>query len=473
MPRSGFGIIGAPVLFIGVFQLLETMFTPAIPLVQQELDASPGAIAWIFTGGLISSAISTPIAGRLADLYDKRTVLLVLMAITSAGALISGLAPNVLVLIAGQAVQGVWLGLLPLTVGLFRDTLEPGQGATGNGLVIGVAALASALGLILSGPLTSAFGFRGLFFVGLAGALAAALWAWFAVPSTSRAAGRVDWRGGLLLGGGLALLMLGVTAASSWGWTAPGTLAVFAATALTLGLWAYAALRTAEPLVDLRLLAGRSPAGVTALCFVSGFASFGLLVALPLMLSLPVETGYGLGADTLWIGIYLFPLGVAGTLVAPLVGPMTRAFGRRSVLVLGAVLVPAGTAMLAFWHGSPWEIVTGVTVTGLGGAIVLTCGLNVVAADVPAGRAAGVSGVVFVAKSVGGAFGAQLGAMVLAAGSVNGTPVESGFVTTYLLSALLGLLAVGAALVIPRAVPYAQGGHSASTSGTKRRSATP
>jgi MFS family permease len=132
MPRSGFGVIGAPVLFIGVFQLLEMMLSPALPLIQRELSASPGQLAWIFTGGLISSAISTPIIGRLADMYDKRTLLLTLMAITSAGALVSGLAPNVLVLIAGQAVQGVWLGMLPLTVGLFRDTLDPERGATGN-----------------------------------------------------------------------------------------------------------------------------------------------------------------------------------------------------------------------------------------------------------------------------------------------------------------------------------------------------
>ncbi|WP_433257973.1 MFS transporter [Streptosporangium sp. CA-135522] len=468
MPRLGLGIIGAPVLFIGVFQLLETMMSPALPLIQRELAASPGEIAWIFTGGLISSAISTPTVGRLADIYDKRTLLLTLMAISSAGTLVSGLAPNVLVLIAGQAVQGVWLGVLPLTVGLFRDTLEPERGATGNGLVIGVAALASALGLILAGPLTSALGYRWLFFLALAGALVAALWAWYAVPATPRAAsGRVDWAGGLLLGGGLALLMLGLTTSLSWGWAAPATLALFAAAALTLGLWTVVELRTDDPLVDLRLLAGRSPAGVTAMGFVFGFASFGLVVALPMMLSLPAETGYGLGADTLRIGLYMFPMGIAGTLVAPLVGPMTRLLGRRTVLALGSALVSAGTAALAFWHSSPWQIVAGVTVIGLGGSIGLTSGLNVVAADVPAERAAGVSGVVFVAKSIGGTFGAQFGGMVLAAGSVAGVPAERGFVATYLLSAVLGLLAVGAALVVPAAVRNAQGGHPASAPTTK------
>ncbi|MFD0891127.1 MFS transporter, partial [Streptosporangium algeriense] len=241
------------------------------------------------------------------------------------------------------------------------------------------------------------------------------------------------------------LLMLGLTTSSSWGWTAPATLALLAAAVLTLGLWAVVELRSGDPLVDLRLLAGRSPAGATAMGFVFGFSSFGLVVALPMMLSLPAETGYGLGADTLWIGLYMFPLGVAGTLVAPLVGPLTKVLGRRAVLVLGSGLVSAGTAMLAFWHSSPWQIVAGVTVVGLGVSIGLTSALNVVAADVPADRAAGVSGVVFVAKSIGGTFGAQLGGMVLAAGAVAGVPAESGFFKTYLLSALLGLLAVGAA----------------------------
>ncbi|MGV9308739.1 MFS transporter [Nonomuraea sp. NPDC003727] len=468
MRRSGFGVIGAPVLFIGVLQLLEIMLSPALPLIQQDLSAPPGALAWIFTGSLISSAISTPIVGRLADMYDKRLLLLVVMAISSAGVLIAGLAPNVTVLIVGMAVEGVWLGVLPLTVGLFRDTLEPERGATGNGLVIGVSALAGTLGLILAGPITAALGYRSLFFLTLAGALVAGLWAWRVVPATSRAAsGRVDWAGGLLLAGGLAVLMLGLTAASSWGWTAPATLALFAAAALTLGLWAVVELRTRDPLVDLRLLAGRSPAGVTAMGFVFGFASFGLVVALPMMLSLPVETGYGLGADTLWIGIYMVPLGVAGTLIAPLVGPMTRLLGRRTVLVLGSALVSAGTAVLAFWHSSPWQIVAGVTITGLGLSIGLTAGLNAVAADVPADRAAGVSGVVFFVKSIGGTFGAMLGGMVLAAGTVAGVPTESSFVETFLLSAVLALLAVGAALVIPAVGRQAEGGGEASAPTTK------
>ncbi|GAA3074916.1 MFS transporter [Streptosporangium carneum] len=460
MSRSAFGIIGAPVLFIGIFTLLETMMAPALPLIQQEYAVPPGGIAWIFTGGLISSAISTPVFGRLADMYNKRTLLFTLMAITGTGALISGLAPNALVLIIGQTVQGVWLGVLPLTVGLFRDTLAPERSATGNGLIIGAAALSSTLGLILAGPLTSLFSYRWLFFLALACTLLTALWAWYSVPATPRAAsGRVDWIGGLLLGAGLALLMLGLTVSSGLGWTDSATLTLFAFAALMLGLWAIVELRSDDPLVDLRLLAGRSPAGATAMGFVFGFASFGLVVALPTMLSLPADTGYGLGADTLWIGIYMFPLGVTGTLVAPLVAPMTRLLGRRTVLLLGSVLLSAGTAMLAFWHSSPWQIVAGVAVSGLGVSIGLTAGLNVVAADVPADRAAGVSGVVFVAKSIGGSFGAQLGGMVLAAGTVSGVPSESSFVNTYLLSAVLGLLAVAAVFVIPATVRGSQSGN--------------
>ncbi|GAA4079877.1 MFS transporter [Nonomuraea soli] len=445
MPRSGFGIIGAPVLFIGVLQAMEMTLSPALPLIQQDLSATPGALAWIFTGSLITSAIATPVVGRLADLYDKRRLLLALMAISGAGILLAALAPSITVLIIGMAIEGVWLGVLPLTVGLFRDTLEPERAATGNGLVIGVASLAGALGLILAGPVSDALGYRWLFLLGLIGTAVAALWAWRAVPSTPRAAsGRVDWPGGLLLGGGLAMLMLGLSLAPAWGLTAPATLALFVGSVLTLGLWARVELRSPDPLLDLRLLAGRTPAGVTTMGFVFGFASFGLVVALPTMLAAPVETGYGLGASTLWIGIYLFPLGVAGTLAAPLVGPLTRRVGRRAVLVSGAALVCAGTTVLGLWHSSPWLIVAGLTIIGVGGSLLLTAGLNAVAADVP-DHAAGVSGVVFVAKSVGGTFGAQLGAMVLAAGGAS----ASAFTGTYLLSAAIGLLAVAAAFVIP------------------------
>ncbi|MEV7004879.1 MFS transporter [Streptosporangium sp. NPDC051022] len=454
MSRSTFGIIGAPVMFIGFFQLLEMMISPALPLIQRELAASPGQLAWIFTAWLISSAVSTPVVGRLADLYDKRTVLLCVMAVTTFGTLVSGLAPNLLVLIVGHALQGVWLGMLPLTVGLFRATLAPERIATGNGLVIGVAALAGGLGLLLAGPLTTLLGFRWMFLLTLIGAAAAGIWAWFTVPSTPRAAdGRIDWTGGLLLGGGLTLLMLGLTTSSGSGWTAPSTLALLGSSALLLVVWLIVELRVSDPLVDLRLLAGRPAAGATTMGFVFGFASFGLVVALPLMLTAPAETGYGMGATVTQISLYMFPLGVAGTLVAPLVGPLTRLLGRRATLALGSALISGGTAMLAFLHDSPWQIVAGVTVVGLGSTIGLTAVLNVVATDMPAERAAGVSGVIFIAKSIGGSFGAQVGGMLLAAGTAGGMPSEQNFVNTYLLSATIGLLAIAAALTIRPKAP--------------------
>lgn len=455
MPRSSFGIIGAPMLFIGVYQLLDMMISPALPLIQREFAASPAEVAWVYIGSLLCAAISTPIAGSLADRYDKRLMLAGLAAIACTGVLIAGLAPNVAVLSIGQTLQGVGLGILPVTVGLFRDTLPPERVATGNGLVVGVGAFASALGLIISGPITTLLGFRWIFFLALIGLVAAGIWAWIAVPSTPGAAGgRIDWMGGALLAIGLGLLMFGFTVLSGSGLAAAWPL--LGGSAVLLVAWAVVELRVADPLVDLRLLAGRSASAVTAIGFMYGFAAYGLFMALPLMLAAPVESGYGMGADASQIGLYLVPLGLAGTAIAPFVGKLTRVFGRRTVLVTGSVLISGGAAMPAFLHSSPWQVVVAVTLIGLGTSIGLTAALNVIAADVPAERAAGVSGVLYVAKTVGGSFGAQLGGLALALGAVDGQPQESGFVAAYLLTAAVGLLAALAAFAVRAKAPAAE-----------------
>jgi MFS family permease len=447
--RSPFSVIGPLVLFISAYQLLETMLSPAFPLIRSQLHASPADATWIFTGFLLSAAVFTPLVGRLADLYDKRRVLFGVVAVVCTGALISALASSIWVLVLGQVLQGVGIGILPLAVAIFRATLPLDRATAGNGLLMGVVALASVVGLLVAGPITSALSYHWLYWLTLIVLLSAAAWAWFTIPSAPGVpGGRVDWLGAALLASGLALLLYTVTEAPGWGWANARTLALFAVSALILACWVSVALRRPNPIVDLGVLAGRSVTGVCLIALVVGFGSFGISTALPLMLSLPKALGYGMGASISQIGLYLLPIGVAGTIAAPLVRPVSDRIGRRPVMVLGTVLIVLGSASLAVMHTTVWEILLATTANGVGSAVALTAALNIVATDAPKDRTASVTGVIFVAKSIGGTFGAQVSGVIITAGTVAGLPSEHAFVNTYTLSAAICFAAVVAALLV-------------------------
>ncbi|MYS82790.1 MFS transporter [Embleya scabrispora] len=438
------------VLVLGIFayQALETMLAPALPLIQQAVGASTPAIAWVFTGVLLAGAVAAPVIGRLADIRDKRRVLLAVLAIVCAGTLVAALATSVWVLTVGQLLQGAGLGLIPLAIGMIRDTQSPERVKSANGLIIGVAALSTAVGLLAAGPIVARMPYTWLFWLPFVLLVITFAVAWFVVPPCPPGeTGRVDFTGAVLLGGGLAALLVAITGSSRWGWVSLEVLGLTATSLVLLAVFVAVELRTEKPLVDLRILAGRSVTLVSAVSFAVGFSSFAVFVLVPMLVQLPAETGYGLGATATLTGLCLVPLGLVGTVAAPLTGRLERRIGSRAVMVLGTGAL-AGASAVLLGAGEPWVIFVATAVAGAGTGLGMTQAMNIVVATVPVERTASLTGVIFVIKAVGGALGAQVGASVLAAG---GTPIPSwgDFRTAFLLSAAIGLVAVVLSWALP------------------------
>lgn len=106
-----------------VFAMLQSLVAPALPVIAHELNASTADISWLVTAYLLAAAVSTPIAGRLGDMFGKRRVLLIVLGLLAAGTLVAALAGNLAVLIAGRVLQGAGGAVLPLAFGIVRDEL--------------------------------------------------------------------------------------------------------------------------------------------------------------------------------------------------------------------------------------------------------------------------------------------------------------------------------------------------------------
>jgi EmrB/QacA subfamily drug resistance transporter len=442
----------AVLLLAGVsFALSQTMVIPALPAFAGELGASNAAASWVLTGYLLSASVATPVAGKLGDLFGKGRVLCGVLLLFSLGSTVCALADSIGVMIAGRVVQGVAGGVFPLSFGIIRDTFPPERVPGGIGLMSAIFGIGGGIGLPLSGVVVDSLDLSWLFWIGLI-ALPAAVAAFLVVPpSPPRPRTRVDWLGAALLSAALVALLLGVTEANDWGWLSPGTLGLIGAGLALAAVWLRVEARVRDPLIDLRILRRRAVATTNLAGFLVGFAMFSSFLLIPQFAQAPERTGYGFNLSVTESGLILAPSALVQLLVGPLAGRLGARLGFRVTLAIGAGLSTAAFLTLALEHGQPWHFIVAGTFLGAGIAFAFASMANLIVAAVPQSDVGIATGINTIMRTVGGAFGSAAATAILTADTLAGSPVptESAYTTAFLVSAAGGVLAIGAALLVP------------------------
>lgn len=433
------------------FALSQTMVVPALPALGRELGATPSATSWILTGYLLSASVATPIAGKLGDLFGKGRVLTGVLLLFSLGSVVCATAGSIEQAIAGRVIQGVAGGVFPLAFGIIRDTFPRERIAGGIGLLSAVFGIGGGIGLPLSGVVVDNLDLSLVFWIGLLG-LPAALAAHRLVPPSPPAERtRIDWAGAVLLSAALVALLLGVTEANDWGWTSARTVGLLAAGVVLLVAWTAVERRVDQPLVDLRVLTTRAVAATNAAGALVGFAMFATFLLLPQFAQAPESTGYGFGMSVTESGLLLVPLAAAQLVAGLTAGRMASLIGFRLMVALGALLATVAFLGLAFEHGHPWQVVVAGAFFGTGLSWSLAGMANLIVAAVPQGDVGVATGINTITRTVGGAFGSAVAVAILTADTIGSTPVpsEHAYTVAFAISAAFGLLAAGAALLVP------------------------
>jgi EmrB/QacA subfamily drug resistance transporter len=390
-----------------------TIVNVALPTIRRDLGASPTELEWVVSAYMLGFAAALITAGSLGDLFGRKRLFLAGIATFGLASLCAGVAQTPGELIAARAVQGVAAAVMtPQLLATFRTIFDGTERGRAFGLYGAILGVASAVGLLLGGVLTSAdlfgWGWRSVFFVNLPVALISLVASVRFVPETrERSARRPDFAGAVVLTAALLAIVYPLLEGRSLGWPAWTWLLLGA------GAVALAALGLVE---ERRQRARVAPLLRTRLFRIPAFtAGLGIQVAFAAGLQ-----GFFL-AFTIWVqaGQHYSPLRAgltatafsAGTFVlAPVAVPLAQRFGRL-VLACGAVLMAAGIAAIdvgAHHVGtgtSPWPLVPGLAVAGLGLALLVIPLVNVVLAAVPAEAAGGASGMFSTAQQLGGAIG--------------------------------------------------------------------
>ena len=458
MPRQG-----AIVAVLATAGLASSfMFTLVVPIqsrLPELLNASREDTAWVVTATLLAAAVFTPIAGRLGDMYGKRRIVLVLLGVLIAGSAVAALSTDIGGIIVGRALQGAVTGVVPLGISIMRDVLHEDRVDAAIALMSATLGVGGAVGMPVSALITERADWHVLFWMSAGlGAVVLVLVAVVVPPSVLRTPGRFDLPGAIGLAVGLTGVLLAVSRGNTWGWASPATLACGLGGILVLLLWGWFELRTADPLLDLRV-AARPAVLLTNLASVAiGFSLFASNVSYPQMLELPAPLG-GFGLSLLEASLIIMPAGLVMMVLSPFSGRLARTVGPRLLLVLGSIALILAYGFSLLWASEVWHLLVANLLIGVGIGFGYAGMPMLIMRSVPPTETGASNGLNALFRSLGTSTAAALIGAVLAAFSVERGGVSVPTPAAFQVSFALGLGAAAIALVVALCIPQRRDPH--------------
>ncbi|MGW5074472.1 MFS transporter [Rhodococcus sp. NPDC004095] len=472
-PRLIFSLASI-VLLLEMLAVSYMMISMALPAIAAHYQTTQGA--WLLTSFLLVGAVTAPLIGKLADMYGKRRLLLVCVAVAALGSLVSALAGSYAVLVAGRALSGLLVPCLFLSYSLVRDVFPQ------RTVALAVSIATSGMGLIaipapfLTGWLIDNHGFRSIFWFFVIGLVV--LGAMIVVStdeSAVRLRSRIDLIGAVLLGAGIAGVLIAVSFGPTWGWSSGSTLAYLVGGIVLIGAWLISARTVREPLIDLDVLRQR-PVLLTAVGAGFCYGSSGLFtILLPMLAMTPavLGLGYGFGVSAEGFAIFQAPIGgmvvIGGIIVGMLVG---RGIRPRPLMVIGMLGMAAGFLCVAMVHDDKALLIVFAGLFGTGMGMAYASIPNLLIEAVPPQLQASTASIVGVFQSVFPAVLPVVAFTVMNNSHIAPIPLEmtqgvvfytdKGFQVAFLIGAVAALIGALVAFALPRrieqvAVPAAVG----------------
>lgn len=432
-----------------VVSLQQTLVLPLLPQLMQTFDISVAAVSWVFTATLLAGAVATPLLSRFGDMYGKKKMISVTMTLLVVGSAICAIADSLALLIVGRALQGTSAAVIPLAIGMIRDSYPRERVTTAIGVVSATLGVGGAVGMLVTGLIAdNTDSHHPVFWIAAAMAAVGLLFVLFCTrDSGRRAGGRPDLVGAALLGGWLVSLLIGISQGNAWGWTDARILGLFAAAVVLCAVWVAVELKIREPLVRLQILVGPKSLSANLASLLLGFSMFAAFTLISNFIQTPEsEVGYGLSGSVLDVGLYMLPSTFSMLIFSALSGRIEARIGAAWTLSLGSLIAGVAYVWLALMHDSALDVMIFSGVQGLGIGIAYAALGTLAVQHVPMDQSGIASGINSLVRTAGGSIASAATAAVLAAQVIDGTEVPT--VDAYVLCFVIAGVAAGAAAAI-------------------------
>jgi len=409
----------------------------AMPAIQRELHFPPGDLQWVISAYTIIFAGFLMVAGRLCDLFGRRVIFVVGLLIFTAASLVAGLAHTPAFLVIMRGVQGLGAAMVnPAALALVTDLFE--EGAPRNRAlslwgVIGSAGL--TVGILLGGVLTSALGWRSVFFVNVPIGIVLLAAAPFFLPRefSARVRERIDYAGALLTTFGILVLIYAIEEISEEGLFTVPTLLRLSTAIVLLGAFVFVETRVRNPVMPLSVfrLPNLSASASVTIFQAAAYASLFVYASMYFQTSLHWAP---------WRAAMAFlPMSVLLTAFAgPFSAPLATRFGGRTVGIAATMLMIAGGIIMTLINRqTPYLIgaLPGTVIAGFGCMITYQMSMMVGLAHIPAAQTGAASGILSTGIQIGLSVGVAIGGTVVE--TAFGT--RGAFLASIIFAALVGI----------------------------------
>ena len=400
-------------LFVAV--LASTVVSTSLPRIISDLGGDQTAYTWVVTSTLLATTVSTPIWGKLADLFNRKLLVQLSLIIFVLGSGLAGLSQDTPTLIVFRVLQGLGAGgLISLVQVLISDIISPRERGRYVGLLGAVIAVGTAGGPLLGGVLTDSVGWRWNFYVAVPFAVIALILIQrtLKLPVVKRARVSIDYLGAILITAGVSLLLIWVSLAGNqfeWGSVTSWSMAVGAVVLLLAAV--FVELKVKEPILPMTLFTNRTFALVVAGSFSVGVALFASSVFLSQYFQL------SRGATATQSGLLSLPQVVGSLVASTVIGILISRSGKwKRWMVLGASLLTVALALMSTVRFDTDMVLVAIYigVMGLGLGMVMQNLVLVVQNAVDVRQIGAASSAVAFFRSLGGTLGVSVLGAVLA-----------------------------------------------------------
>jgi MFS family permease len=448
----------------------ETMILPAIPDFIRDFNISYSTSSWLLSAYIIAAAVMTPIAGKLSDIYGKKKILLIVMAVYAVGILAGRFATNIEFMLAARAAQGVGMAMFPIAFGIIREVLPEKKLAIGQTIFSSTFSGGAVVGLVGGAAIIQNFGWQATFLAILPAAIA--LWLiivrFVRVQSpASMEAGievgngnpsndqTIDIKGTLALAATIISFLAGISFlesnSASAGYQVAG---LFAASGVSLATFILIEKRVHSPLLDFKLMTSKSFLPPTIILMLVFMSIFMVYLTIPVMVRSPQPLGFG--GDAVAVAGVQLPFMVVLLIGTIMSGFILNKIKNTKLTLIGTVISTIGFFTLLMFHSTESMVSVGLAILATGLSLSITGAFNIILLSVPmqvTGIALGMTLLLnLVGMSVGPASAGVFQQMYQ--GTVEGVagqfPTQDAYNLIFLTAALISLASVALALAVSR-----------------------
>jgi MFS family permease len=466
IPASAWKVLAVLSSLATMVMYAETMLIPALPDLIDEFNVSYSTSSWILSAYLIPGAVMTPIAGKLSDIYGRKKVLLVIMAVYAVGISMAGFAENIYFLFVSRAIQGIGIAMFVIAFSIIRDQFPRDRISIGQGIISSMFASGAVIGLLMGGFIISNFGWRATFLSAVPITIILFIIIWrFKYDAKAPPADKVkqyvsrtvDIKGAITLALFVASFLLALTLLETGQGFNMANMAAF----LTIGIVSLVVFivverRSKEPLVDLRLIVHKVILPANLIIMVVGFSMFMVFQTIPVLVRNPTPLGFG--GDAAAVGYTQLPFAIVLLVFGPTSGLIVSKLGSVKPIIMGTAITAAGFFGLVAFHEGWAAVAVNLAILSTGLSLTNVGAMNVTILATPSEFIGMSLGMTNLLRILGSSVGPALAGVYMqtfqstmeVAGTLMMFPSMQAYSVIFLTAMMLSILSMGFAFYLKR-----------------------